>query len=45
MYSILLLMQEGGQDPQEKEIALGNPMDTGAWQAALHGVAKESDTT
>ena len=38
-------MQEGSQDPQEKEIALGNPMDRGAWQATLHGVAKESDTT
>jgi len=24
---------------------LGNPMDRGAWQAAVHGVAKESDTT
>ena len=33
-------MQEGSQDPQEKEIALGNPMDRGAWQATLHGVAR-----
>ena len=24
---------------------LGNPMDRGAWQAAVHGVARESDTT
>ena len=24
---------------------LGNPMDRGAWQAAVHRVAKESDTT
>ena len=24
---------------------LGNPMDRGAWWAAVHGVAKESDTT
>ena len=24
---------------------LGNPMDRGAWQAAVHGVPKESDTT
>ena len=24
---------------------LGNPMDRGAWQATIHGVAKESDTT
>ena len=24
---------------------LGNPMDRGAWQATVHGVAKELDTT
>ena len=24
---------------------LGNLMDGGAWQASVHGVAKESDTT
>ena len=24
---------------------LGNRMDRGAWQAAVHGVTKESDTT
>ena len=24
---------------------LGNPMDRGDWQATVHGVAKESDTT
>ena len=24
---------------------LENPMDRGAWQATVHGVAKESDTT
>ena len=24
---------------------LGNPMDIGAWQAAVHGVTKELDTT
>ena len=24
---------------------LGNPMDKGAWQAAVQGVAKELDTT
>ena len=24
---------------------LGNPMDEGAWQAIVHGVAKESDMT
>ena len=24
---------------------LGNPMDRGAWQAAVHGITKELDTT
>ena len=24
---------------------LGNPMDRGAWQATVYGIAKESDTT
>ena len=24
---------------------LGNPIDRGAWQAIVHGVSKESDTT
>ena len=24
---------------------LGNPMDRGAWQSRVHGVAKESDMT
>ena len=24
---------------------LGNPMDRGAWQATVHGVSKELDTT
>ena len=24
---------------------IGNPMDRGAWQATVHGVEKESDTT
>ena len=24
---------------------LGNPMDRGAWQATVHGVTKELDTT
>ena len=24
---------------------LGNPKDSGAWQATVHGVAKESDMT
>ena len=28
-----------------QDSCLENPMDRGAWQAAVHGVAKESDTT
>ena len=24
---------------------LGNPMDRGSWQATIHGVTEESDTT
>ena len=43
----------GCEDPLEKTMAtnplqyscLQNPMDRGAWQATVHGVAKESDTT
>ena len=39
----------GWKDPLEKEMAthsyLGNPMDRGARQATVHGVAKESDMT
>ena len=41
----------GREDPLEKEMAtppqyscLENPMDSGAWQATVHGAA-ESDTT
>ena len=39
------------EDPLEKGMAshsgscLENPMDRGAWQATVHGVAKELDTT
>ena len=40
------------ENPLEKEMATHssiltweNPMDRGAWQAKVHGVAKESDTT
>ena len=43
---------QGCKDLQEKEMAThsnilawGNPLDRGAWQATVHGVAKESDTT
>ena len=42
----------GQEDPLEEEMAthssipcLGNPMDTGAWRAMAHGVAKELGTT
>ena len=39
----------GWKDPLEKEMAthscLGNPLDRGARQATVHGVAKESDMT
>ena len=42
----------GQEDPLEKGMAyplqyscLGNPMDKGAWQAAVHGVKKELNTT
>ena len=42
---------ESGRSPGEGDgnllqySCLGNPMDRGAWWAALHGVVKESDTT
>ena len=42
----------GPEDPAEEEngnplqyFCLKNPMDRGAWQATVFGVAKESDTT
>ena len=46
-------VQSLGQEvPLEKEMATNssilaweNPTDRGAWQAAVHGVTKESDTT
>ena len=40
-----------GRSPREvngnplQHSCLGNPMDRGAWQATVHGVAEESDTT
>ena len=34
-----------GDDNSLQYFCLGNPMDRGAWQAAVHGVTKESDTT
>ena len=45
------LIPESGRSPGEGNgnplpySCLGNPMDRGAWQAIIHGVAKESDTT
>ena len=35
---------EGNGNPLQYS-SPGNPMDRGAWQAAVHGVAKESDMT
>ena len=35
---------EGNGNPLQYS-HLGNPMDRGAWQATVHGVAKESDMT
>ena len=35
----------GGNGNPLQNSCLGNPMDRGAWQATVHGVAKESDTT
>ena len=35
---------EGNGNPLQYSCQ-GNPMDRGAWQATIHGVAEESDTT
>ena len=35
---------EGNGNPLQYS-CLGNPMDRGAWQATVHGVANESDST
>ena len=35
---------EGNDNPFQYS-CLGNPMDSGAWQAIVHSVANESDTT
>ena len=35
---------EGNGNPLHYS-CMGNPMDRGAWQATVHGVTKESDTT
>jgi len=34
-----------GDDNSLQHFCLGNPTDRGAWQAPVHGVTKESDTT
>ena len=45
------LIPESGRSPGERNgnplqySCLGNPMDPVDWQATVHGVAKESDTT
>ena len=45
------LIPESGRSPGEENGSplqysfLGNSMDRGAWQATVHGVSKESDTT
>ena len=36
---------EGGHGSPLQYTFLENPMDRGAWQATVHGVTKESDTT
>ena len=41
---LVLLGGEGNGTPLQYSY-LENPMDGGAWWAAVHGVAKESDTT
>jgi len=35
----------GGNGNPLQYSSLGTPMDRGAWQATVHGVTKESDTT
>ena len=35
---------EGNGNPLHYS-CMGNPVDRGAWQATVHGVTKESDTT
>ena len=34
-----------GNDTPLQYSCLGNPMDSGAWWATVHGLTKESDTT
>ena len=35
----------GGHGNPLQDSCLENPMDRGAWQATVHGVTEESDTT
>ena len=35
----------GGNGNPLQDSCLENPMDKGAWQATVHGVTKQSDTT
>ena len=37
-------LEEGNGNPLQYS-CLGNPMDSGAWWATVHGVAKELDMT
>ena len=45
------LIPGSGRSPEEEKgnplqySCLGNPMDRGAWQATVHGVAKKLETT
>jgi len=39
-----MILWKGNGNPL-KYSCLGNPMHRGAWQATVHGVKKESDTT
>ena len=35
----------GGNCNPLQDFCLGNPIDRGAWQATVHGITKELDTT
>ena len=43
------VQSSGQKEPVEEKMTtyslLGNPMDRGAWQATVHGVAKQLDMT
>ena len=44
MYQYIFIPEEGKGNPLQYS-CLDNFMDVGAWQAAVHGGHKESDTT